>query len=105
MGTQGIIYLMIHTKSGKEFVGSAQDTFIQKVQFHFKAALFSSAYTAKNRDRELHHAIRMSNVADWRVVILESNIPIESLVDVEKGYVVKLNTAWPKGFNYPVESY
>jgi len=47
----------------------------------------------------------MSNVADWRVVILESNIPIESLVDVEKGYVVKLNTAWPKGFNYPVESY
>jgi len=97
------IFLLTNISCGKEYVGTTEQSVGQKLQQHFKDALGNpnslGSSAVRHGTRELHHAIRISKLEDWRVLVLEKNIPVETFQVYELHYRTKFMTVWPRGYN------
>jgi len=98
---EGLIYLWINLSTGMEYVGKAEHSLLVKTQQHFRSAFVSNSYSTEYRagQSELNQAIRCSVLQEWRVVVLEMDVPIEKLSQRKNYFIQQYNTFWPKGYN------
>lgn len=95
-----VVYLFVNSETGKEYVGAHPDSLYKGVKQLFKSAFMINLATHyPSTNREMHHAIRLSQAKDWRVVILEQNVAPEDFAEKVKYHMSNYQTMWPSGYN------
>lgn len=88
----GIIYMFTHTPTGRSYIGKTIDP---KRRYHQH---FYYAYNKRDTHNKFHNALRKYPKDEWEYIILEENIPQESL-DAKEIYYIKKYQTFEKGFN------
>lgn len=88
----GFVYCITCSVTGKMYIGITSGTVANRFDEHVKEA-------STNSKRLLARAIKAFGAESFTVKVLDSNVPIDSLGDLEKQYIASLNTLYPSGLN------
>lgn len=88
----GFVYCISCSETGKKYIGITGGSVGSRFDEHVKEA-------SRNSSRPLARAIAKFGVQTFTVKVLRSNVPIDSLGDLEKQYIASLNTLYPSGLN------
>ncbi len=88
----GFVYCITCTLTGQKYIGITSGTVASRFDEHVKEA-------SRNSSRPLARTIAKFGVQTFTVKVLRSNVPIDSLGDLEKQYIASLNTLYPSGLN------
>lgn len=89
----GTIYSITNTANGMKYVGQTQKEYLSnRIGEHFARA-------KSGRKSPLYDDIRNQKRTDFKVEVLEKDVPVNQLWDKEKHYVKELNTVYPNGYN------
>lgn len=89
----GTVYLITNIVNGMKYIGQTHKEYLSsRIGLHFVDA-------KRNRKSPLYDAIRKQKRMDFKIDVLEKNIPIDQLWDKEKHYIKELNTIFPNGYN------
>jgi predicted GIY-YIG superfamily endonuclease len=91
----GVIYLITHTASGKQYVGLTIQTLERRWKYHVEQAL--AGYI--KGDESLHYAIRQYGLDAFEIRQIDQGISKENLENKEKQWIKKLRTLVPFGYN------
>ncbi|NDV93083.1 hypothetical protein GTH32_18095 [Alteromonas sp. 345S023] len=88
----GFVYCITCSPTGKKYIGITSGSVARRFDEHVKEA-------SRNSSRPLARAIAEFGVQSFTAKALHSNVPIDSLGDLEKQYIASLNTLYPSGLN------
>lgn len=88
----GFVYCITCSPTGKKYIGITSGSVARRFDEHVKEA-------SRNSSRPLARAIAEFGVQSFTAKALHSNVPIDSLGDLEKQYIASLNTLHPSGLN------
>lgn len=88
----GFVYCITCSVTGKKYIGITSGSVSSRFDQHVTEA-------STNSSRPLARAIAELGVQAFTVKVLRSNVPIDSLGDLEKQYIASLNTLYPFGLN------
>ena len=88
----GFVYCISCSETGKKYIGITGGSVASRFDEHVNEA-------SRNSSRPLARAIAEFGVQNFTVKVLRSNVPIDSLGDLEKQYIASLNTLYPSGLN------
>ncbi len=99
--TRAMIYVFFHIKTGKLYVGSAEDYLTRLEQHFFSATVISPGATAKTKAcSDLYWAIRTSVLSDWKIIALKKIDVIKERYEIEGWWIDRLKSLKSKhGFN------
>lgn len=93
--TNGIIYLIVHSSSQKQYVGLTTQTIERRWEDHISQANLGNI---KNK-HSLHAAIRNSGASAFSIAIIDHGTTKHDLEEKEKFWINMLNTRIPYGYN------
>jgi hypothetical protein len=91
----GIVYVVTHVNSGKQYVGITVQTLDRRWEYHLDQA---RAGHIKNK-RSLHAAIRKFGADEFAIERIDTGSSKGSLEAKERKWIKKLGTLIPNGFN------
>lgn len=92
---EGIIYLITHKESSKQYVGLTTQSLDRRWKYHIEQAF--SGYIKSNKS--LHHAIREYGVDAFEISQIDQGTSKKDLEQKEKEWIKKLGTLSPNGYN------
>lgn len=92
---KGIIYLITHKESGKQYVGLTTQSLERRWKYHTEQAF---AGCIKGNE-SLHHAIREYSSDAFEICQIDQGISKQDLEKKEKEWIKKLRTLAPHGYN------
>ncbi|WP_349569329.1 GIY-YIG nuclease family protein [Azotobacter salinestris] len=94
-GTNGVVYLVTHKQTGKQYVGIT----IQSIERRWKGHIDNSARSDIKSEQSLHAAIRKFGPESFTIEIIDHGSMNKDLEAKERAWIKKLNTLTPNGFN------
>lgn len=88
----GFVYCITCSVTGKKYIGITSGSVASRFGEHVKEA-------SRNSSRPLARAIAEFGVQTFTVKVLRSDVPIDSLGQLERQYIASFNTLYPSGLN------